>query len=82
VKQVLEVPPLPCKEAIFETSQPQWLYDEFDVTPKGTLTHEILLSDGLVLKFRFSSFRILKVPEKIKLEKTVKLPTTKLSAMG
>lgn len=30
-----------------------WLYDEFDVSEQGIAQHEVLLSDGRVLRFQF-----------------------------
>jgi hypothetical protein len=36
--------------------QPIWLYDEVDVVEPGVFSHEILISDGRVVKLLFSDF--------------------------
>jgi hypothetical protein len=38
------------------STQPCWLYDEFDVEPPGVFTHEILCSDGTVTTLHFKDF--------------------------
>ena len=49
----------PIESPVFETDQPHWLYDEFDLDDAGTVTHRILLSDGPVLSLRFVAFDLL-----------------------
>src|SRR5262249_18635358 len=61
------------KPRVFDATRPQWLYDEFDVTDAGAMTHEILLSNGCILKFRFSHFWIRGLPAKFKFHAITKL---------
>jgi hypothetical protein len=42
---------------VFRPGQPIWLYDEVDLVEPGLFTHEILLSDGRVVKLQFREFR-------------------------
>ncbi len=49
----------PVESPVFETDQPHWLYDEFDLDDAGTVTHRILLSDGRVVSLRFVAFDLL-----------------------
>jgi hypothetical protein len=51
---VIEVP-VPSEH--FSRSQPYWLYDEIDAIEPGVFSHEILLSDGRVVKLRFRELR-------------------------
>src|SRR5262249_13396364 len=44
---VIEVP---LQSAIFHKTQPIWLYDEVGVVEPGVFSHEILVSDGRVIK--------------------------------
>ena len=57
----------PVTAKVFETTRPQWLYDEFDVTDAGDMTHEILFSNGTVLKFCFSHFSIFELRSGVRL---------------
>jgi hypothetical protein len=44
-------------ESFHQTAVPEWLYDEIDVIESGLFSHEILLSDGRVIKLVFREFR-------------------------
>lgn len=39
------------------TTPTTWLYDEFDVVGESTYSHEVLLSDGRLIKLLFSHFQ-------------------------
>lgn len=59
---VLDGEPLvtrPLDDEVFDVSPPHWLYDEFDIASPGIYRHEILLSDGRGLSFRFTAFDML-----------------------
>ena len=59
---VLDGEPLvtrPLENAVFDVSQPHWLYDEVDVAGDGVFQHDILLSDGRVFSVRFTAFDML-----------------------
>jgi len=47
---------VPLQAEIFRKVQPIWLYDEVDVVEPGVFSHEILVSDGRVIKLRFRDF--------------------------
>lgn len=50
---VVEIPlPVPVSRQV----QPIWLYEEVDVIAPGVFTHEILISDGRVIKLQFRDF--------------------------
>ena len=66
----------PLEAVIFETTHPHWLYDEIDVGEDGILTHEILLSDGRVLKLRFVAFDTLSPQVALTSESKVELSAT------
>ncbi len=40
----------------FRLGRPIWLYDEVDLIEPGVFSHEILISDGRVIKLLFSDF--------------------------
>jgi hypothetical protein len=44
---------------VFARQQPRWLYDEVDLIKSGLFSHEILLSNGAVLKCIFDEVEIL-----------------------
>jgi hypothetical protein len=46
----------PTESEAFETSKPLWLYEEVDIVSPGVYSHEILLSDGRVVKIVFRDF--------------------------
>lgn len=46
----------PLASSVFHKGQPNWLYDEVDVVEAGVYSHEILISDGRVIKVQFSDF--------------------------
>jgi hypothetical protein len=48
---------VPVQSGIFQTSHATWLYDELDLIEPGVFSHEILLSDGRVVKLRFRDFQ-------------------------
>jgi hypothetical protein len=47
----------PVDAEVFKTSRPIWLYDEVDLIQPGVFQHEILISDGRVVRIRFHDFR-------------------------
>ncbi len=47
---------VPLDSPVFKKVQPIWLYDEVDVVEAGVFSHEILISDGRVVKLLFSDF--------------------------
>jgi hypothetical protein len=46
----------PLESPVFKTGRPHWLYEEVDVVEPGVFSHEILTSDGRVIKLLFSDF--------------------------
>ena len=48
---------VPVKSDVFHPGQPIWLYDEVDLVEPGVFSHEILISDGRVVKIQFREFR-------------------------
>src|SRR5438270_1917164 len=44
---------VPLQAEAFHGSNPIWLYDEVDVVEPGVFSHEILVSDGRVIKLLF-----------------------------
>jgi hypothetical protein len=50
---VIEVP---LQADVFRKVQPIWLYEEVDVIKPGVFSHEILISDGRVIKLLFRDF--------------------------
>ncbi len=50
---VIEVP---LASPVFKGVQPLWLYDEVDLINNNEFSHEILISDGRVIKLQFSDF--------------------------
>lgn len=48
---------VPVRADAFHLERPTWLYDEFDLIEPGVFVHEILLSDGRVVKLRFRELR-------------------------
>jgi hypothetical protein len=50
---VIEVP---VQSEVFNRVQPIWLYEEVDVVEPGIFSHEILISDGRVIKLLFRDF--------------------------
>jgi hypothetical protein len=46
----------PLRSAVFSDVQPIWLYDEIDLVEPGVFSHEILISNGFVVKLRFREF--------------------------
>jgi hypothetical protein len=53
----------PLASPLFPEQDIHWLYDEIDVT-EDAITHDILLSNGQVLHFRFIAFDLLPVVER------------------
>ena len=49
---------VPVPSDVFHVGQPIWLYDEIDVVTPGEFVHEILVSDGRVIRIQFSDFRL------------------------
>jgi hypothetical protein len=49
---------------IYHPARPQWLYDEVDLIKPKLFSHEILVSDGRVIKIRFHDFHYSIVPLK------------------
>lgn len=47
---------IPMQSKVFNSTQPIWLYDEIDRIEAGVFSHEILISDGRVIKLLFSDF--------------------------
>jgi hypothetical protein len=47
----------PVESPPFHAAQPIWLYDEIDLVEPGVFSHEILISDGRVVKLRFRDFQ-------------------------
>jgi hypothetical protein len=47
----------PVTAAVFKAGQPNWLYEEVDLISPGVFQHEILISDGRVIRIRFHDFR-------------------------
>ncbi|MBI1918261.1 MAG: hypothetical protein HYS12_26515 [Planctomycetes bacterium] len=47
---------IPLQTDVFHRSKPIWLYDEVDVAEPGVFSHEILVSDGRVIKLLFRDF--------------------------
>src|SRR5947208_16889239 len=47
---------VPLQAEAFHGSNPIWLYDEVDVVEPGVFSHEILVSDGRVIKLLFRDF--------------------------
>jgi hypothetical protein len=47
---------VPVDSPIFKKRHPIWLYDEVDLIEPGIFAHEILISDGRVVKIVFSDF--------------------------
>ncbi|MBI3462790.1 MAG: hypothetical protein HY000_06985 [Planctomycetes bacterium] len=43
----------------FSKDKVHWLYDEFDVLPTGVQQHEILMSDGRTITFRFHEMQLI-----------------------
>lgn len=58
---LLEKPSIaqPLEDAVFSPLAVQWLYDEIDCHGARDFSHEILLSDGRVFRFRFEHLSIL-----------------------
>ncbi len=46
----------------FSKKNVHWLYDEFDVDTDGSLSHEILLSDGKSITLNFKDVQLIKDP--------------------
>ncbi len=53
----------PNRAAPFNPKQTDWLYDEVDIRPDGTIVHEILWSDGRILTLRFTEFKSIELDE-------------------
>lgn len=65
LQYTLASPPIvevPLESPVFHKSHPIWLHDEVDVVEPGIFSHEILISDGRVLKFAFRDFTYLIAP--------------------
>jgi hypothetical protein len=54
----------PVDSAVFNKAKPIWLYEEVDAIEPGLFLHEILVSDGRVIKIRFTDFHYSIVPLK------------------
>ena len=54
----------PVSSEVFHPAQPIWLYEEVDVVESGLFSHEILVSDGRIIKIRFTDFHYSIVPLK------------------
>jgi hypothetical protein len=48
---------IPVVSNVFNDTQPIWLYDEVDVVGPGVFSHEILISNGRVVRVLFRDFR-------------------------
>jgi hypothetical protein len=48
---------VPVESPVFYKEQPIWLYEEVDVVEPGVFSHEILISDGRVIKVLFRNFK-------------------------
>jgi hypothetical protein len=48
---------VPYPSPVFSKAYPYWLYDEVDLIEPGLFSHEILFSDGRVVKLVFKEFR-------------------------
>lgn len=46
----------PVDSPVFHKGRPHWIYDEIDIVEPGVFSHEILLSDGRVIKLLFRDF--------------------------
>jgi hypothetical protein len=49
---------IPLRAAYFHEAQPIWLYDEIDLVKPGVYSHEILLSNGRVVRLKFREFQL------------------------
>lgn len=58
---LLEKPSIapPIQDAVFSPHAVLWLYDEIDCQGPGEFSHEVLLSDGSVIRLRFEHLSIL-----------------------
>ncbi len=54
----------PVEAPVFRSTQPIWQYEEVDLIEPGLFSHEILVSDGRVIKIRFRDFHYSIVPLK------------------
>ena len=54
----------PVVSKIFSKEQPRWLYDEVDLGKSGAFCHEILISNGLVLRLVFEQFDFFEITMK------------------
>jgi len=43
----------------FSKKQVRWLYDEFDIDSRGNQQHEVLLSNGKIIKLRFRDVQLM-----------------------
>ena len=43
----------------FSKKQVHWLYDEFDIDSRGNQQHEVLLSNGKIIKLRFRDVQLM-----------------------
>jgi hypothetical protein len=59
LQYTITAPPVvevPVQSPVFKKVQPIWLHDEVDIVEPGVFSHEILISDGRVIKLLFSDF--------------------------
>ncbi len=61
---------IPVVSEVFKDVQPNWLYDEIDVVEPGVFSHEVLLSNGQVVKILFRDFED-QIAELVRPEKTI-----------
>ncbi len=54
----------PVVSKVFSKEQPRWLYDEVDLEESGDFCHEILISNGLVLRLVFQQFDFFEIAMK------------------
>ena len=61
---IMEAPSIkkPVHSEVFYPSFPIWLYDEIDLLRKNVFSHEILFSDGSILRNVFGKFLFLVLP--------------------
>ncbi|HEV3025738.1 MAG TPA: hypothetical protein VGX76_24865 [Pirellulales bacterium] len=55
----------PLEAAVFSNQAVHWLYDEIDISPNGTFSHRILLSDGRIVSLRFVDFDEIVLPKSV-----------------
>jgi hypothetical protein len=46
----------PVRSRVFDSARPEWLYDEIDFEAPGVFSHEVLFSDGRVVRLVFDDF--------------------------